>query len=231
MHEYPSASEAAAACSGRLLELLRHAVAQRGTATLAVSGGSTPMLLFQEMVNSDFPWDNLRLFFVDERCVPPDDDQSNYRLAREHFLKVVGFPDSHVVRVKGELPPENGAKEYVAAIRESFELAVGGLPIFDVVQLGLGPDGHTASLFPGGEWGGDRTGIAAAVWVEKMGNYRVTLLPGVLLAARARLFLVAGEDKKAALEAVLHGPVNVDEYPAQIVARDDIEVEWFVGQV
>lgn len=230
-HLYADAGAAAAGCADYILETLRHAVEDRGRATLAVSGGTTPKLMFEHMRRARFPWDKLEWYFVDERSVPPESDQSNYRLANENFLAPAGFPRQNIHRIDGEIEPKQAAQLYSETIREKFGLAPGEMPVFDVIHHGMGADGHTASLFPHEPLIDDRGGIAGAVFVKKLKSDRITLLPGVLLAARHNLFLVAGEDKREALHEVLAGPLDVKLYPSQIIARSGKRVEWFVGGV
>jgi len=159
--------------------------------------------------------------------VPPDDEQSNFRMIRESLLSQVPIADFQFHRVAGELPPEEAARDYENDIRGSMKLAAGELPVFDVIQRGMGPDAHTASLFPGEPLISDRTGIAAAVWVEKMKQHRVTLLRGVLESARHTLCLATGAEKAAALLAVLRGPYDPLQTPSQIASPD---MAWYIDK-
>jgi 6-phosphogluconolactonase len=220
VYPHPDAPAAAKACAARILELL---AASGGSATLAISGGSSPKLMFEIFARTMFPWERVHLFWVDERVVPPTDPQSNFKLAWDAWLKPVAFPAANIHRVQAELGAAEAARRYEDDIRKHFALREGQLPAFDVIHRGMGPDGHTASLFPGDPHVDDHTGIAAAVWVEKMQQWRVTLLPGVLEAAQHTVMLVTGPDKKEMLAKVLsRGPV---EYPAQIASQ---QAEWFV---
>jgi 6-phosphogluconolactonase len=221
-----SAEELAAECAGYVLDTLSEALKSRGRATIAVSGGSTPKALFAKMAKADFDWSRVHVFWVDERCVPPTDNQSNYKLAREALLAPARIPDTNVHRILGELPPEEAAKRYVEEIKQFFQLREGELPVFDLIHRGIGADAHTASLFPGEPLIADRKGIAAHVWVEKMKSHRVTLLPGVLLAARQTVIEAVGEDKAGPVHSVLEGPVDLFRFPCQIAARD--HVAWFL---
>lgn len=230
-HFFQTAEAAAAACSDFILERLREAVEARGLATIAVSGGHTPGLLFACMREAKFPWDRLGLYFVDERAVPVDDKESNYRLADETFLKPLQFPAQNVHRVKGELEPKQAAAAYTEDIRASLGLSDGELPVFDVIQHGMGPDGHTASLFPGDPLIQDRAGIAAAVRANKPPPDRITLLPGVLLAARSSVFLLNGADKKDALKSVVTGEIDPMKFPSQLIARSGKQVDWFLADL
>jgi 6-phosphogluconolactonase len=223
----PDAPGAADACARHIFGLLEAALAGRPRASLAVSGGSTPKLLFQKMAATPFAWDRVHLFFVDERCVAPSDPASNYKLADDNLIAAARIPAGNVHRIAGEMAPEAAADRYAAEIREFFGLADGGMPQFDIVHRGMGPDAHTASLFPGDPLIDDHQGIAAATFAKKFNQWRVTLLPGVLEAARHTVFLVAGEDKVEALRAVLHEKYDPRKYPSQIANKGD-GVAWFL---
>ena len=226
---YGDAQEASAACARSTLELLQEALAGEGQAALAISGGSTPKLLFAELAKSPFDWKNVHLFWVDERCVPPTDAQSNYKLAKDHFLDAAHFPSRNVHRIQGELQPEVAARLYTDELREFFSLAPGEFPHFDAIHRGMGPDAHTASLFPGDPLIDDREHFVGATYVEKFNQWRVTLLPGVLLAARHTLMLVAGEDKADPLRAVLHEAYDPKKYPSQLTTHGR-SVTWFLDK-
>lgn len=227
----PDPRAAAAVCAQHISALLEQALASQEHATLAVSGGSTPKLLFQSMVAAGFKWDRVHLFFVDERCVPPNDAESNYRLANENLIGPAQVPASQVHRIHGEMQPEAGAQQYIGDIRNFFGLEEGELPHFDVVQCGMGPDAHTASLFPGELEIEDREHIAAAVHVQKMASkWRVTLLPGPLLAAKNTVFLVTGADKAPGVGNVFHQEFDPKQYPAQLISRQSKRVTWFLDQ-
>ncbi len=224
---FETAQAAADACGDRTLEILDQARKERGVATLALSGGNTPRLMFASMVKRGFAWSGVEFFQVDERCVPADDPQSNFRMIRESLLLPAGIDESRFHRVRTELPPAEAAAAYGDEIRQVINLHPGELPVFDVVQRGMGPDAHTASLFPGEPLIADRTGIAASVWVEKLRQHRVTLLPGVLERAGFTLCLATGTDKAEALHAVLRGPIDPMRAPSQIASPD---MTWYVDK-
>ena len=200
------AAASARECATYVLETLSAALQQHERATFAISGGNTPKLLFANLAKADFDWSKVHFFWVDERCVPPDDDQSNFKLANEALLLPAKVPHSNIHRIHGELTPEEGAIRYIEEITLLFALVEKQLPVFDLLHRGIGPDAHTASLFPGDPLIKNETGIAAAVWVEKLRSHRVTLLPGVLKAARQTLLQVAGADKAEPVYQVLKGP-------------------------
>lgn len=225
---YEDAQEASRECSRKIIKLLDEAVVNRQRATLAVSGGTTPKLLFGELAKSNFDWSRVHLFWVDERGVPPSDSQSNYKLAKDYFIDPARFPEQNVHRIRAELDPQDAAARYAEEIRSLFSLAPGELPRFDVIHQGMGPDGHTASLFPGEKLIDDRANLVAAVYVEKFHQWRITMLPGVLLAARHNVMLVAGEDKAEVLRAIVHEPYNPKKYPVQIMMAQAADVMWFL---
>ncbi len=228
---YESADAASVACARKVLELLGGALATQPRATIAVSGGNTPKRMFAEMAQSDFDWTNVHLFWVDERSVPPTDSESNYKLAKDHFIDAARFPAANVHRIQGELAPTAAANLYAADIRAFFELSRDHpMPRFDVIHRGLGPDAHTASLFPGEPLIDDRKNLTAAVYVEKFHQWRVTLLPGVLEAARHTLMLAAGADKAEPLQSVLRQPYDPKKYPAQITTYDGAGAIWFLDK-
>jgi 6-phosphogluconolactonase len=186
--------------------------------------------MFADMAKSGFDWSNVHLFWVDERCVPPTDSQSNYKLALDYFIRDAKFPESNVHRVKGELPAKEASDLYTADIQAFFKLGPGAIPKFDVVHRGMGPDAHTASLFPGEPLIDDMQNLTGAVYVEKFHQFRVTLLPAVLKAARNTLMLAAGADKTEPLQSVLHGPYDPKRFPAQITTYDGTGVMWFLDR-
>ena len=222
--------EVAHAAADYILEELTSVLKSQPRASVAVSGGSSPRAMFSKMASSGFDWSNVHFFWVDERCVEPTDDQSNYKLLRETLLVPAHVPEVNIHRVHGELLPEEAAIHYLNDIKAFFSLKEGELPVFDIVHRGMGPDAHTASLFPGEPLIDNRQGIAADVYVEKLKSHRVTLLPGVLLKAKKTVLQVVGEDKAEALSNVLQGPEDPKQYPCQLAARDSATAVWFVDQ-
>ena len=227
-HKYPDPRGAAEACARHTLGLLNEMVSGQDKITLAVSGGTTPALYFDALAAGRFKWDRVHLFFVDERAVPPDHADSNYRLALEHLVAKVRLLPRQVHRIHGEMEPHEAASAYVEEIRTFFGLKPGQVPHFDIIHQGMGPDAHTASLFPGDPHIEDREGIAAAVYVEKKQMWRVTLLPSVLLEAKHNIFLVTGEDKAESVRAVMDEPYDALKYPAQLSIHHGRSVAWFM---
>lgn len=227
-HASPSPNLAAEACAQHVLAVLEEVLSASEFATFAVSGGSTPRLLFEKLAASRFRWDRVHLFWVDERSVAPTDPASNYKLADDCLIHPAHMPPRQIHRIHGEIAPRAAAARYAAEIREFFGLADGEMPQFDLVQRGMGADGHTASLFPGEPLIEDREGIAGAVFAAQFNQWRVTLLPGALLAARHTAVLVSGADKAPAVRAVFHEEYEPLLYPAQLGARGGRDIEWFL---
>ena len=227
---YPDEAMASEACAHHIIARMEEALSGQEFVTLAISGGNTPVQLFHRLAASKFDWNKVHLFWVDERLVPPSNPQSNYKLADEHLIAPARIPRRNVHRICGELAPEHAAKRYTDDIREFFGLADGEMPHFDVIHRGLGEDCHTASLFPGQPLIEDREGIAAAVYVEKLTQWRVTLLPGPLLATKHTVILVTGAKKAGAVRSVLREPYDPLQYPAQIVSHHGRGVAWFMDE-
>jgi 6-phosphogluconolactonase len=224
------AATCAVQCAGYLHDVLQKSIASRGKATFAISGGNTPAPMFRKLAESGLDWSKIHIFWVDERCVPPSDDRSNFKSAEENLLKPAQVREANIHRIIGELKPDDAAAKYVEDIRNSFDLKEGELPVFDVVHRGMGPDAHTASLFPGEPLISDDTHIAAHVWVEKMKMDRITLLPGVLRKARQTVLQAVGADKAEPLYEVLYGPEDIHRFPCQIATRDSDTAVWFVDR-
>lgn len=212
------------ATAEHFVEGIQAAVAARGMARIAISGGGSPKPVFSLLASADapyrkaIPWDKLWVYWVDERCVPPDHEDSNYGAARELLLSRVALPEARIVRIEGELDPEVAAAKYESAIRGHFRLEGAEVPIFDVVQMGMGPDGHTASLFPHTEALHEMGRIAVAnEAVEQKQKHRVTLTWPVINAGRDVFFLIDGADKADPLGRILQGAYDPEELPTQLV--------------
>jgi 6-phosphogluconolactonase len=207
------------------------AMADRGSFYVALSGGNTPRnayeLLAREPLVEQLSWSDTFVYFGDERCVPPIDEQSNYRMAQKAFLDAVPIPPANVHRIAGEADPGHAANEYASILRAD----LGNAPVFDLVLLGLGPDGHTASLFPGAAPDVDDQALVRAVYAKSQMMWRVTITPKVINLARTVVFAVEGPDKAAALAAVYEGPIDPTKYPAQIVHPTSGRLIWMVDEL
>src|SRR6202789_1975714 len=201
------------------------AVASRGLARIAISGGTTPEAMFELLAAQPFvaqvPWDKLDLYWVDERCVPPDNAESNYRMTREALLLKVSLPAERVHRMEGELDPEVAAARYESTIRNTFKLEGAETPTFDLVLLGMGDDGHTASLFPHTEALNEMSHIVVPNHVLQKDTWRITLTWPVINQGRQVAFLIEGAGKAQVLHDVFLGPYQPDTYPSKLPAPVD----------
>jgi 6-phosphogluconolactonase len=219
----PDAAALARRAAQYFVEMIGEAVGGRGRARVAISGGSTPKAAFQLLADPNqhwrgaMPWDKLDLFWVDERCVPPDDAESNYRMTREALLDHVPLQPDQIHRMEGELDPRTAAARYEAELRTSFQLDRTGSPRFDLVALGMGPDGHTASLFPNTEAIHEMGRLVTANHVPQKDTWRVTLTWPVINHASSVFFLIGGADKAAVLTEVLTGPRDPERLPSQLI--------------
>lgn len=218
--------------AAEFVEAAREAVCLKGSFSVALAGGSTPKALYGLLLNNEplcamVPWSKIQFFFGDERHVPPDNAESNFRMASEAMLAKAPVDSKQVHRIKGEI--ENAAEaaaEYEKDLRASFQLQEGQLPRFDLVLLGMGPEGHTASLFPGTKALKEERRLVVSNWVGKLYTDRITLTPPVLNNAARVVFMVHGAEKAPALKAVLEGPYEPDQLPAQIIKPKEGKVLW-----
>jgi 6-phosphogluconolactonase len=199
------------------------AVNARGVARVAISGGSTPKRMFELLADpaqpylAQMPWHKLELYWVDERCVAPDDKDSNYHMTNEALLSKVPLPAPQIFRMEGELPPEEAANRYEATIRNQFRLEGAELPVFDIIALGMGDDGHTASLFPHTDGINEMMRVVIANHVPQKDTWRITLTWPVLNLGRSVFFLIQGADKAHVLRTMLLGRRDPDTIPSQLV--------------
>jgi 6-phosphogluconolactonase len=213
------------------------AVQASGTYSVALSGGSTPRRLYQLLANPDepyraqCPWSHMHFFWSDERHVPPDHKDSNFRMADAAMLSRVPVPVENIHRIPGENPHAgDAAKQYEATLRNVFHLSADERPRFDLILLGLGTDGHTASIFPGSDVVDETQRLVAAPWVEKLENYRITLTMPVLNSAACVVFLVSGAEKAAIVRAILNPDRDASRLPAREVAPLDGTLLWLLDQ-
>jgi 6-phosphogluconolactonase len=219
----PDAATLASRAAKYFYEMAQEAVEAQGRARIAISGGSTPKAAFELLADPaqpwrwHMPWDKIDLFWVDERCVPPDDGDSNYRMTREALLDHVPLRPEQIHRMEGELDPEVAAARYESDLRSSFRLGDAEIPRFDLVALGIGDDGHTASLFPHTAALHVLDRLAVANRVPQKGVWRITLTWPVINHARSVFFLAAGAGKAAILNEVLTGPHDPERLPSQLI--------------
>jgi 6-phosphogluconolactonase len=216
----PNPTEVAREAADRVLAAAKSAVASRGSFSIALSGGSTPKALYEllaaEPYKSQFPWADTEIFFGDERCVPPDHKDSNYKMAREALLSKVPIPATSVHRMKGEFEAEAAATEYERILRERFQ----GTEGIDVVLLGMGDDGHTASIFPGTSATREKVKPVVGYFADNSStgkSWRITLTAPFINRAGEVLFLICGASKAKRLAEVLEGPRDPERLPFQLI--------------
>ena len=225
----PNRAELARTAAGMIAAASLISIAQRGVFNLALSGGSTPGPVYELLAaDTDIDWSRCHIFWSDERCVPPDHAESNYRLVRETLLDRLPHPPALVARMAGELQPQAAARAYEQTIRETIPADETGIPQFDLILLGMGDDGHTASLFPGSRALQITDRLVAADYVSKFDAFRLTLTYPLLNAGRHVLILVSGASKAATLHTVLHGPHQPHNYPVQGVQPTTGQFRWLV---
>ncbi|HEV8714816.1 MAG TPA: 6-phosphogluconolactonase [Candidatus Binatia bacterium] len=227
-------AELSQAAATEFVRQARETVQAKGSFTVSLSGGSTPKSLYALLaedpsLRAAVPWSKVHFFWGDERHVPPDHPDSNYRMTHEAMLAKVPVPPANVHRINSEYPQASqAADEYEQTLREFFRLAAGQFPRFDLLLLGMGPDGHTASLFPGTAALHERTHLTVANWVDKFNAYRITLTLPVLNSAANIIFLISGEEKAETLRAVLHG--EPERFPAQLICPTQGTLLWLVDR-
>jgi len=209
------------------VERAHEAVNERGRFDVALAGGSTPAELYRTLARADpaVPWDRTQLWFGDERDVPPAHPDSNYRMVHETMLGPLGIADERVHRIDTDLGAEEAAARYEDALRASFP---GGVPRFDLVLLGVGEDGHTASLFPSTTALEERSRLVVANWVPKLAAHRVTITFPVIESARVVWIIAVGERKAPIVREVLEGPVDPVRLPVQAARPKNGELVWWL---
>lgn len=221
----PDASQLAQRAAELFEEHARNAIGERGRFAVALSGGSTPKRLYELLAGSArVAWDKTHFFWTDERHVPPDHPDSNFRMAHETLLSKVS---ANIHRIKAELSdPAAAASDYEQTLIDFFGPAD---QRFDLILLGMGADAHTASIFSGYAELLDSERLVESVWIEKLGSHRITMTMPVINAARAVMFLVSGPEKAAALSKVLDGPSDPVAYPAQAVNPNHGTLKWLIN--
>jgi 6-phosphogluconolactonase len=229
---YPTPHDLVRGAAGRIASLLAECVQARGRAMIALSGGGTPRHVYRALASDSLqpgvPWENVHVFWGDERCVPPDHPESNFGMANETLLSRLKIPAGNIHRIMGEKNPQDAARRYDEELRRTFPVDGLELPKFDVMLLGLGDDGHTASLFPGTPVIEQQRWLAIAVRPNGQETARITLTFPVINNSRHVLFLVSGKGKSPILAEVLHGSGTM--LPAQLVSPVDGELRWLVDQ-
>ena len=223
------AGELAEAVAGLIVKIANEAIDKSGRFVISLSGGHTPeklySLLCTEPYQGRIAWDKIFVFWGDERCLPPDNEQSNSRMASIFLLDHVDIPHSNIYPVQVDLTPEEAAVAYENSIKQFFGSED---PRFDLILLGLGENGHTASIFPGSDVISDTTRLVRDVYVAEQSMYRITMTANLINYAHNIIFLVEGEGKAEILNTVLTAPYQPEKYPAQLIKPVDGRLLWFV---
>ena len=226
----PDTAELAHQSAARFCQIVNQSLPGSGRFAVALSGGSTPKHLYSLLASSGYKeriaWNHVHFFWGDERCVPPDHPESNFRLVQEALLSKIEIPAQNIHRMAGEGEPQAAAAEYEKHLQQFFGLERGALPRFDLILLGIGEDGHTASLFPDSAALNEAEHLVVAPFVEKLQSYRLTLTLPVLNHGAEDWFLVAGSSKAAAVKQVFSGC----DVPAAKIQLTDGKLIWFITQ-
>ncbi len=230
---YFSPAQLAQSAADRIADLAERALSQTGRFILGLAGGTTPRLTYELLTDSRYKriidWNNVHIFWGDERCVPPTHPDSNYHMAKTALLDLVDIPATRIHRIQGEIDPQTAAARYERELRDYFESRLGiARARFDLLILGLGADGHTASLFPGTPAIRETQRWTAAQRIDRIDAWRITLTPPAINAAKTILFLVSGSEKAEAVQKVLTAPYQPDVIPAQIVKPTDGNIIWML---
>ena len=237
VHISPNAEELARFAAEQFVRLAIEAHRERGLFTVALAGGSTPKTLYvllaseQEPYRAQLDFGMIHFFWGDERHVPPDHPDSNYRMASEAMLSKVPVPLENVHRIKSEMADaEEAARDYEQVLENSFRLENRQLPRFDLVLLGMGSDGHTASIFPDSDVINEKRRLVVAPWIEKLKSYRITLTPSVLNKAASTIILVSGAEKAKILYKVLEGEYRPACFPVQLISPSEGGLVWLADR-
>lgn len=229
IHAFETKAELVQSLAAFIREVESTSIQERGRFTIALAGGSTPKALYDFLATAtDYQWGKWHVFFGDERTVPPEDSDSNYHMAKNTLLSKVPIPDGQVYRMKGELDPEAAADAYERRLNDDFGNEVA--PRFDLILLGMGDDGHTASLFPHTAAIHESEKWVIAHEVEKLDTWRITLTPPVINNAHHVVFMVTGEQKSERLNEVLNGEFQPDNLPSQIIKPVAGQLLWYIDE-
>jgi len=229
---YHSQKEMISSAAAQFISIGLAAIQDRGRFSVTLSGGNTPKPLYEILASPDadlLDWDMVHFFWGDERCVPPNHPDSNFNQANQVLLRPRSIKDENIHRIKAELQPKEAARKYQEEILSYFH---GKIPRFDLILLGMGSDGHTASLFPGSELViGDHINkdcLVASNWVPKLDTWRITFTHHLINIAHNVLFLISGEDKAETLRSVLEGPSDHKLYPSQLIDPNEGDLTWHI---
>lgn len=228
---HPTPETLAHAAAVHFAALSQEAIADHGFFAVALAGGSTPRATYQALATIEFAeqvqWEYVHVFWGDERTVPPDHEDSNFRMAMDAMLNFVPIPRENIHRIPAEIKPTDAARVYERSLHDFYDP---NNVVFDLILLGMGDDGHTASLFPGNTAILEKPSLVAATYVEKLDTWRITFTPALINAANNVTFLVSGEKKAWRLRQVLVGRYQPDVLPSQIVRPTRGKLRWMVDE-
>ncbi|HEX8393029.1 MAG TPA: 6-phosphogluconolactonase [Longimicrobium sp.] len=231
IHVHPDPDAASRAGAERFRDLACAAVESSGRFAVALSGGTAPERMYRMLGEGPFlsaiPWEGVHVFWGDDRCVPPGHPRSNFTMADRAFLRTVPIPPANVHRMRGELPPEEGAAHYTAELESVFGP---GVPRFDLVHLGIGPDGHTASLFPFDELLRERERTVGTALFRELGEWRLSFTLPVINAARVIDVLALGAAKAEIVRTAIEGPLDPHRIPMQFIHPTDGQMIWTLDE-
>lgn len=227
----PDAAQAAREACSRMAKAIREALRDRGAATIALSGGSSPNEAYRLLAKETFDWNKIHVYWVDERAVPPEHERSNYGAAKKALLDAIAIPPGNIHRMRGEADDlATAAQEYEDTLRDTVKQKLGGLPSLDLVVLGIGDDGHTASLFPGERTVHVTDRLVASVSAKSDREARLTLTTPVLENARATVIIVLGKSKHPPLERIWATNGSVDDTPGRIIRSFRGSITWVIDR-
>ncbi len=232
---FPDTPNFTRAAAEHVIQQASLAISTRGRFTIALGGGSTPKSLYVLLASPEYrtriDWGKIEFFWGDERHVPPDHAESNYRMAHEAMLSPLAISENQIHRIHGEFPQaQAAADQYEDRLRDRLGSSDSPIPCIDLVLLGMGPDGHTASLFPGTDAVHESTRLVAAPWVEKFKTFRITLTPPIINQALQVTFLITGVGKAEVLREVMEGPFQPEKLPSQAIRPISGQLTWFLDQ-
>ena len=229
IHVYPNKEKLVAATAERVINLIGQAIQENGLCNIALAGGNTPREVYSMLAANSYrdrvDWNGLHIFWGDERMVPPEHQDSNFRMVQQTLLEHIKIPDGNVHRIRGEITPEQAAAEYTELLHDHFRE---DSPHFDLILLGIGEDGHTASLFPDTDAIEECERHTVAVFVPRLNTWRVTLTLPVLNAAREVIFLVSGSSKSNIIQRIMSVKQPTKDLPATMVNPENGTLHWML---
>jgi len=231
LHIYKTADDTIKALADYFVQTVNAAIKEKGRCTVVLSGGNSPKKLYELLASPDYSgqvdWDKIYFFFGDERYVPFSDPENNGNMVKKTLFEPLMIPGANIFYINTAVPPDESAKKYTQRILSHFK----NDPVrFDLILLGLGDNGHTASLFPHTAVLKEKKALVSAVYLEELSSYRITITAALINEAHAIAFLVYGPAKATAVYEVLEGGKNFETYPAQLIIPEEGQLDWFLDE-